>query len=119
MAEEVVGHITVGLTQRECEVLAELSERMDLPQERIMVLALRLYQSACDGHEALSKLTIPQTDIVEAIDTWLIMRDVGSYNGRLLLAARNEIEQLRKQINLQTWTGGDGKPPGITMRISE
>lgn len=115
MPEEIVGQIIVGLTQRECEVLAELSERMDLPQDRIMVLALRMYQADCDGHEAPSKMAIPQTDIVEAINTWLIMRDTGTYNGRLLLAARNEIKHLRKHANLQTWTGGNGNTPGMMV----
>ena len=38
------GSITVPLTDRECRVLAELSNELDLPQDRVMVMALRVYQ---------------------------------------------------------------------------
>ncbi len=40
------GSIVVRLTDRECEVLAELSRELDLPQDRVMIHALRYYQSA-------------------------------------------------------------------------
>ena len=38
------GSITVPLTDRECRVLAELSNELDLPQDRVIVMALRVYQ---------------------------------------------------------------------------
>lgn len=38
------GSITVPLTDRECRVLAELSNELDIPQDRVMVMALRVYQ---------------------------------------------------------------------------
>lgn len=38
------GSITVPLTDRECRVLAELSNELDLPQDRVMVMALRVYR---------------------------------------------------------------------------
>lgn len=40
------GAITVSLTDRECEVLADLSRELDLPQDRVMIQALRQYQAA-------------------------------------------------------------------------
>lgn len=44
MSDEITGHIVVPLTSRECDVLARLSEKLELPQDRVMVLALRQYQ---------------------------------------------------------------------------
>lgn len=41
----MTGTITVPLTDRECEVLSQLSRSMDLPQDRVMVQALRQYQA--------------------------------------------------------------------------
>lgn len=40
------GSITVHLTDRECDALAELSRMTDLPQERVMIQALRAYQAS-------------------------------------------------------------------------
>lgn len=40
------GSITVVLTDRECGVLAELSQELDLPQDRVLIMALRHYHSA-------------------------------------------------------------------------
>lgn len=38
------GNIVVNLTDRECDVLAQLSRELDLPQNRVLILALRHYQ---------------------------------------------------------------------------
>ena len=40
------GSIVVRLTDRECQALAELSQELDLPQDRVMIQALRHYQLA-------------------------------------------------------------------------
>lgn len=36
----------VELTDRECKALAELSKQLDLPQDRVLIQALRHYQVA-------------------------------------------------------------------------
>lgn len=38
--------IVVNLTERECAALAELSRELDLSQERVLIQALRHYQSS-------------------------------------------------------------------------
>lgn len=38
--------IVVNLTDRECEALAELSRELDLPQDRVLIQALRHYQAS-------------------------------------------------------------------------
>lgn len=43
------GTITVSLTDRECDALASLSRELDLPQERVLIQALRHYQAAVHG----------------------------------------------------------------------
>lgn len=40
------GSILINLTDRECDVLAEMSRELDLPQERVMIQALRHYQAS-------------------------------------------------------------------------
>lgn len=44
MSDEVTGFIIVPLTTREADALARLSNKLDLPQNRVMVMALRQYQ---------------------------------------------------------------------------
>ncbi len=38
--------ILVPLTDRECDTLAAMSRELDLPQERVLIQALRHYQAA-------------------------------------------------------------------------
>ena len=40
------GAIIVNLTDRECDALAELSRELDLPQDRVLIQALRHYQAS-------------------------------------------------------------------------
>jgi hypothetical protein len=40
------GRITIELTDQEAKVLGELSEDVDLPQDRVMIQALRMYQAS-------------------------------------------------------------------------
>lgn len=40
------GSIVVALTDRECEVLAEMSRELDLSQDRVLIQALRHYQAS-------------------------------------------------------------------------
>jgi hypothetical protein len=43
------GEIKVHLTDRECDVLAALSKEMDLPQDRVLIMALRHFQLSRSG----------------------------------------------------------------------
>jgi len=40
------GSLVVNLTDRECDALAELSRELDLPQDRVLIQALRYYQAS-------------------------------------------------------------------------
>ena len=40
------GSILVNMTDRECDALAELSRELDLPQDRVLIQALRHYQAS-------------------------------------------------------------------------
>lgn len=40
------GQITITLTDKEAQVLYELSNLLDLPQDRVMIQALRAYQAS-------------------------------------------------------------------------
>lgn len=48
--------ITVSLTDRECDALAELSRELDLPQDRVMIQALRHYQLSLHPVESPPRL---------------------------------------------------------------
>ena len=50
------GSIVVSLTDRECDALADLSKELDLPQDRVMIQALRHYQLSLHPVESPPKL---------------------------------------------------------------
>lgn len=50
------GSIVVNLTDRECAALAELSRELDLPQDRVLIQALRHYQAWLHPVEPEAKL---------------------------------------------------------------
>lgn len=50
------GSITVGLTNAESDALAAMSNRLDLPQDKVMVMALRYYEAALSEVESPHKL---------------------------------------------------------------
>lgn len=43
------GTITIHLTDEECQALARLSRETDLPQERVLIQGLRLYEMSHEG----------------------------------------------------------------------
>lgn len=49
--------IIVNLTDRECDALVELSQELDLPQDRVLVQALRHYRSALHPVEQIPMMS--------------------------------------------------------------
>jgi len=48
---------TIKTDDKEDEALFELSEKMDLPVEKVFVQALRLYQAWSEGHVIVTSTT--------------------------------------------------------------
>lgn len=46
-SQKETGSITIRLTDAEARVLLQLSKEMDLPQDKVMIMGLRLYQMQC------------------------------------------------------------------------